>query len=186
VKKIALLLPLALVAAISFSPSARAAAEATPTESGPGSIAIAGLVGDGIGFKNADDGPYKLGIGVRGGITLPSNLYLGGAFVYHAGTSRNGATGNTYYLGGEGGFDLHGGPLVLRPYVGLGILTARASIDGFGSDTKSYLYVAPGFAALVPLGDRWFVGGDARVLTLPSERSEAWNLTLMATFGARL
>jgi hypothetical protein len=187
--KLALVIATASIFSLATSRSNAATPEAPEAEPARGKVAIAGLVGQGIGFSHADEGPYRLGFGVRAGITLPQRVYLGGTFVYHGGTSRDGASGNVFYLGGEAGYDFGTGPVVVRPYIGLGILSARASVSRLGysaSDSKSYLYVAPGVAVHFLLGERWFIGGDARVLTVPSEDSDSWNVSFLATFGATL
>jgi hypothetical protein len=79
----------------------------------------AGLLA-GNGFKDG----YNVGVGARGGITLPMNIYLGASFVYHFGKTENvggsDVTANVWLLGAEGGYDLGIGPLTLRPYLGLG------------------------------------------------------------------
>jgi hypothetical protein len=124
---------------------------------------VAGLLG--YGFKDG----VNLGLGVRGGYTLPMNLYLGGTFVYHLGKSENDVSSNLYYFGVEGGYDIGAGPVVIRPYLGLGAATAMASIPaipGFtekttASETRFALW--PGATVLYPIGSA-FIGADARFL----------------------
>ncbi len=135
-----------------------------------GHASAAGLLG--YGFKDG----VGLGFGVRGGYTLPQNVYLGGTFVYHLGKSESTPYGDAsvhlYYFGVEGGYDIYAAPVVIRPYVGLGAATASASIPGgnFGgvsipsqssSDTKFGVW--PGASVIYPIG-KAFVGGDARFL----------------------
>jgi len=159
---------------------APAHAEAAPTA---GHASVAGLLG--YGFKDG----LGLGLGVRGGYTLPMNLYLGGTFVYHLGKSEGDASINVYYYGVEGGYDIAAGPVVVRPYVGLGAATAKATIPGFNfggvnlpstsvSDTKFALW--PGATVLYPLGQA-FVGGDARFLVLDNYNA----FSLFATGGVQ-
>ena len=162
-------LPIALAAAclLSLAGAKAAQAQESPT-AGHGSAAA--LLG--YGFKDG----VNLGLGVRGGYTLPMNLYLGGTFVYHLGKSESTAFGDAkthlYYFGVEGGYDINAAPVVVRPYLGLGAATATATIPGgsFGgvsfpetsaSDTKFGVW--PGATLLYPIGNA-FVGADARFL----------------------
>jgi hypothetical protein len=177
-------LPSALGAAclLSLFLAASAHAEESPT-AGHGSVA--GLLG--YGFKDGVD----LGLGVRGGYTLPMNLYLGGTFVYHLGKSESTPFGDVsthlYYLGVEGGYDIKVDPVVIRPYLGLGAATAKVGVPGFGfggfaspatSAASTKLGVWPGATLLYPIG-RAFVGGDARFLIV----SDFNAFSLVATGG---
>lgn len=138
------------------------AAEASPTA---GHASVAGLLGYGF-----EDG-VKLGLGVRGGYTLPMNVYVGGTFVYHLGESEEAggfeSSVNLYYFGVEGGYDLNVEPVVIRPYLGLGAATASVSVSGTGAfdvDTSETRFAAwPGATVIYPFGSA-FVGGDARFL----------------------
>ena len=124
-----------------------------------GSAAL--LLGNGF-----EDG-VNLGIGARAGAHLDA-LYLGGTFVYHFGESRSStflgqrleASVNVYYFGGEVGYELPAGPVVLRPYAGLGLGTARGCL-GDSCDTESRVYVAPGLVLLYPVGPVQ-IGADVR------------------------
>jgi hypothetical protein len=148
------------VCLLSLFAAGAAHAEESPTA---GHASVAGLLG--YGFKDG----LNLGLGVRGGYTLPMNVYVGGTFVYHLGNSPGGTDVNVYYFGAEGGYDIPAGPVVVRPYLGLGAATAKATADlsalGLGkvsnSDTKFALW--PGATVLYPIGSA-FVGGDARFL----------------------
>jgi len=158
------------------------AAEQSPTAGHASAAALLGYgVKDGVG----------LGLGVRGGYTLPMNLYIGGTFVYHLGKSESTAFGDVsthlYYLGAEGGYDINVTPVIVRPYLGLGVATATATIPGgsFGgvtfpstsaSDSRFALW--PGGSVLYPLGNA-FVGGDARFLIV----SDFNAFSLFATGG---
>ncbi|HET9931033.1 MAG TPA: hypothetical protein VFQ35_10110 [Polyangiaceae bacterium] len=158
-----------LVAACSLTllGTGAAHAEESPTA---GHASAGALLG--YGFKDG----VGLGLGVRGGYTLPQNVYLGGTFVYHLGKSESTPLGDAsvhlYYFGVEGGYDIYAAPVVIRPYVGLGAATATASIPGgsFGgvtipeqtsSDTKFGVW--PGATVMYPIG-KAFVGADARFL----------------------
>lgn len=157
-------------------------AEDSPT-AGHGSVGA--LLG--YGFKDGVD----FGVGVRGGYTLPVNVYIGGTFVYHLGKSVSTPLGDVstklYYFGAEGGYDIPAGPVVIRPYLGLGAATAKVDVPGatvFGvtvpgasaSDTKFAVW--PGATLLYPIGSA-FVGADARFLVV----SDFNTFSLFATGG---
>lgn len=147
-------------------------------------LSAAGLVGNGF-----EDG-VNFGVGARLGTAL-QRVYLGGTFVYHFGEERTATmlghqadvSVNIYYFGGEVGYDLFAGPLIVRPYAGLGLGTARGCIEDT-CDTESRAYLAPGAAALYPLSERVFAGGDARyVIPLDDDGSDFDHLALFATLG---
>ncbi len=183
IKKLATALGTA--AALMLFGAAPAHADESPT-AGHGSVA--GLLG--YGFKDGVD----LGLGVRGGYTLPMNLYLGGTFVYHLGKSYDTGFGsaktNLYYFGVEGGYDVPAGPVVVRPYLGLGAATAKATIPaitfpGVGSTPESSASstkfgVWPGATVLYPVGPA-FIGADARFLIV----SDFNAFSLFATGGVQ-
>jgi hypothetical protein len=142
-------------------------------------ISIAAIAGVGVNeTKLKDDagneskegvGTQGVGIGVRGGYTLPMKVYVGAAFVYHLGASKDADhvkyTGSTLYLGPEAGYDLELGPLVVRPYVGLGYGTVKAKAEAGGTTildrSEGGFAVWPGIMARYPV-DAFFVGADAR------------------------
>src|SRR5882757_9279290 len=88
---------------------AAGSAQAMEPSTSAGHYSGAGLVGYGF-----NDG-YKLGIGARGGYTLPTNFYVGGTLVYHLGSSESTPIGdykyNITYFGAEGGYDFAAGPV---------------------------------------------------------------------------
>jgi hypothetical protein len=148
------------------------AAGAAHAEDSPsaGHASAAFLLGD--GFKDG----IGLGLGARGGYTLPMNLYLGGTFIYHLGKSEGGVSEHFYYFGVEGGYDLAAGPLIVRPYLGLGdsTVTASGTIAGFGSvsTSSSSLALWPGATALYPIGNL-LVGADARYVIVTSSSTDS-------------
>jgi hypothetical protein len=136
-------------------------------------VSIAPLLG------YASDG-LDLGVGVRVGKTIADHLWIGGTGMYHAGTSTAGVVGNVryesstsaFFVGGELGYDFELGPVVLRPYGGLGLagLTASASssVGPGASQTATKLVIWPGATLLYGVtGSRFFVGGDTRLITIP-------------------
>jgi hypothetical protein len=102
---------LALGAAALLTVSSAMADRAEVHEGG----SIAGLTGFGA---NA----YGANFGVRGGYTLPSHLYVGGTILGNTGLGNSllPGWGLGFTMGGEVGYDIVAGPLVVRPYGGLG------------------------------------------------------------------
>jgi hypothetical protein len=132
----------------------------------------------GYGFGSGGGGgesvnPYGLGLGARIGYTLPMNLYIGGTFVYHLGGSRSAGGGgpsvsySTWYVAPEVGYEIAAGPVMVRPYVGIGLAEAHegsVTVDGItvGGGSTSGVVFYPGATVLYPLTSNIGVGGDAR------------------------
>ena len=159
------MMALALGLASSLAATAALADDAPGASSGGLSAAV--LAGD--GFKDG----LNLGFGARVGYNI-DKIYVGGTFVYHLGKSTDlgygTAKSNVYYYGVEGGYDVPAGPVVIRPYLGIGMATAKVTIPGFSaygisfpdqtaSDSKVAFW--PGATVLYPLGGA-FVGADLR------------------------
>lgn len=181
-----------LTAAATYTGAAQAA-------DGVGYGSVGALLG--VGFatssNSADINPAGFGLGVRGGYTLPMNLYLGGTFVYHFGGSQNilGAdvSFNMLYFGVEGGYDIEAGPVIVRPYLGLGDVIGYGSIPqvcafgvcaGGGSASSSAFGLWPGVAVLYPI-DNFFVGGDTRFVIATGDNSDFTEFSLFATGGLK-
>jgi hypothetical protein len=164
--------------------AAPAASDAEPDAVAPSDkperrISIAAIAGVGINETKIKDeggnetkegvGTQGAGIGLRGGYTLPMKVYIGAAFVYHLGGSKDADqikyTGSTLYLGPEVGYDLELGPIIVRPYVGLGYGSVKAKAEAGGTtllDRSEGGFAAwPGVMARYPV-DAFFVGADAR------------------------
>jgi hypothetical protein len=131
-----------------------------------------GTVGALLGFGTADYSVFSLG--ARGGYTLPMNVYLGGRLQYNFGTDDF----HSFEFGFEGGYDLDVGPVVIRPYLGLGddIIGFSASrsvtfngitVVGGASGSSSYFALWPGGTVMYPI-QNFFVGGDVRFMIVPS------------------
>ena len=139
---------------------------------------------------------YRFGFGTRAGITLPCGAYVGGTFITHVGTSvigaRDGASNlvsiaHDSYLGPEVGYDFTAWGLLLRPYVGTGLLVAfgktavgASSID----DTRALYYVAPGGLVAYGMGEL-LLGVDLRLPIVPAQASKLWAPAAMLTAGMR-
>lgn len=124
-----------------------------------------------------------LGIGARLGYTLPMRLYVGGAFTYYATTASYG-NGSVYVLlpGGEVGYDAKLGPVVLRPYGGVGMAVARASVriggvDATASDSRAAVWA--GAQLTYDVTRNFYVGGDLRLLAVVNGNGSA-----VAGFGS--
>jgi hypothetical protein len=167
--------------------SAAAVAASEPEPSGPGGAhpwSVGALVGWGF------NGGAKLGFGVRAGYTLPMHVYLGAQFVYHLGESEYGGTANFFYPGVEGGYELSLGPLLVRPYLGigpmildknLGSVTVGTTTNSLGSNSTTYFAVWPGVTGLYPITPQIFVGADLRYVIL----SDYSHFAAFLTGGAR-
>ena len=156
-----LALALGTAASLTLLGATPAHAKGSPT-AGHGSVG--GLAG--YGFKNET----RYGLGVVGGYTLPMNLYLGGTFVYHLGVSAGDARLSMYYFGFEGGYDIAAGPLVIRPYLGLGPVMQHYSRETLEqlpavTETETWFGFWPGAKVLYPISFA-FVGVDARYVIL--------------------
>jgi hypothetical protein len=135
----------------------------------------------GNGFKDG----YNLGFGARAGVTLPVvPLYVGGTFIYHLGKTDSTVIGDItnrlFYFGAEGGYETGAGPVILRPYLGLGYASATTSLAG-GSVSSSRFAIWPGATALISLVG-FFVGIDGRYVIVTD--SNSFNaFSLFATGG---
>lgn len=120
--------------------------------------------------KLAQEGldPYRLGIGARAGVTLPSSLYLGGSFDLFFGESETTLgvenSASLTQLMGNIGYDLALGPLTLRPLLGVGLATLSAESCTGGtciSDSSGEFALAPAAEATFSLG-LLTLGGEVR------------------------
>jgi hypothetical protein len=135
-----------------------------------------------FGYGSRD---LNIGIGARAGYTfrdLP--IYIGGNFVYHFGDTVSVPTGGEastrfYYPSAEVGYDLGVGPMLVRPYVGVGALLGSGSTSGGApassiprsTETAALVYPAMTLHYLIP-DTAGFVGADGRFL-IPTQGSAA-------------
>lgn len=147
-----------------------------------------------LGYGTND---FNLGVGARAGYTFATPVYVGGTFMYYAGSDsstigaqsqRIETVNSFFYPGAEVGYDIGIGPVMVRPYGGAGALFARnrTSINGTAAtDTGGTLVVYPGVTAqYIFRNSPVFVGGDTRVL-IPLEEQGA-SFQLFATAGLSL
>jgi hypothetical protein len=121
----------------------------------------------------------SLGLGLRGGKTFHNRFYVGGLGVYHIG-SRSGYSGpyggssssaSAFYLGPEVGYAFQVPPFILRPYLGIGVASVRASAMSGGvtvNASTTELGLWPGLLGRYQLSNpAYFVGADFRIVTGP-------------------
>lgn len=143
--------------------------------------ATANVVQLGLGFRygfdleEGDMNPWGPGIGIDAGYTLPSALYLGGAFDYFFGDTQEAGdievSANVWQLMAEGGYDLGLGPyFVLRPKLGVGVAAVNVETcgDPLGVDegcrddgSSTDFAIAPGTTFLY-LGEKFSFSVDVR------------------------
>ena len=100
---------------------------------------------------------YGFGLGARVGYTFKVPIYVGGNFMYHAGSGNESGTERAWYPSGEAGYDVGIGPVLVRPYVGLGYLMR--------DNAKDAGMVYPGVTVAYLIKDSpVFIGADGRVL----------------------
>jgi hypothetical protein len=138
------------------------------------------------------------GLGLRAGKTLANRIYIGGTFVYNVGESTTyfpyatypyyygtayagaaaSASSSLFYTGPEGGYDFSLKYVVIRAYVGLGIVHTSVSYSATtlvptpvqgavvtGSTSATAFGLWPGAAVLYGIPHSvFFVGGDLRLL----------------------
>jgi hypothetical protein len=125
----------------------------------------------------------SLGLGLRGGYTLPQSFYVGGVFDYFFGSTQNQSYALPYgvqvsteiknhlwLLGGEFGYDIGLTPsIVVRPYVGIGYASGYVKSCVSMTGTPTTCMSGSGDDAFFELGGsfnyfngRFFFGGDAR------------------------
>jgi hypothetical protein len=121
-----------------------------------------GTVGALLGAGTANYSTF--GIGARGGYTLPNMpIYIGGLVQYHFGADYL----SSLILGVEGGYDISVGPVIIRPYLGLGdviVYFNPPTVAGFSipSESSGHFGFWPGGSVLYPI-KQFFVGGDMRL-----------------------
>ncbi len=137
------------------------------------SEAEATSVGASVGYGLAGGSPNAYGLGFVGriGYTLPIDVYLGGTFVYHLGTSADGVpdskvTRNIWYAGAEIGYFIGTKDYGVRPYLGLGgiVLQNKTCDDNICTDPgNNGFYFGPGIYGQYNLGPVYF-GADVRYI----------------------
>jgi len=138
---------------------------------------------------------YNIGIGARAGYTFEQQIYVGGTFMYHFGEQTavvgqgvSETQSRFYYPAGEVGYDFGIGPMLLRPYGGIGVLFGRNSVSVNGieaTNTQSALMLYPGLTAqyMFPNSPA-FVGADMRGL-IPVQNLDP-SFAIAATAGLSL
>lgn len=107
---------------------------------------------------------YGFGVGARVGYTFRTPVYVGANFMYHTGNDDRGLE-RAYYPSAEVGYDIGAGPMLIRPYGGVGALMRD------GATNTGLVYPALTVAYLIP-DSPVFVGADGRLL-VPFEGNSA-------------
>jgi hypothetical protein len=157
------------------------------------------LAGYGAELTTIDtNGPsaYGLALGMRAGVTLPADVYLGGTLVEHLGwmqtasdsTGRSSYRGSYHvaYTGAEAGWVIARRSLILRVYAGTGALFAfgRTAVGRIELvDEQVLFYVPPGMFAAARSGS-WYGGFDMRMPMIPVQRTAQWAPALFFVVGA--
>jgi Outer membrane protein beta-barrel domain len=171
------------------SPAARdARAEGDDEHAAPRPVSVAPL----LGYASAS---LKLGVGIRAGYTLENRVYLGGTLVYHLGTSDEadgpggtiGSSAHFLYTGAEVGYELPVGPVVVRPYGGVGVILSMVSLTQGGqsqSDSSTSLAFWPGCTVTYAIPrSSFYVGGDTKLIVATKGGDPSFGL--FATGGMR-
>ena len=144
-------------------------APASPSAEAPKPVRVAPV----LGYASAD---LRLGVGVRANYTFPWRGFVGATFVYHLGSSEERSvlgktfqtSSHTLYSGAEFGYEAPVGPIAIRPYVGVGVLSAMVSSSSAGRETSASttsLGFWPGVEATYSIPSTvTFVGADARAI----------------------
>ena len=137
----------------------------------------------------------KLGMGARGGYTFENRLYVGAAFVFHLGTSdesdgpggKVGSSARFLYTGAEVGYELPVGPVVIRPYGGVGLILSMVTLsqgDQSQSDSSTSLAFWPGCTVTYAIPrSSFYVGGDTKLVIATKGGDPSFGL--FATGGMR-
>ena len=157
-------------------------------------ISVALLAGYGYTFNAHDDlNPLAIGFGVGGGYNLDA-FYAGVRFMFFLGESQSmgpaEVSASAMTLGLEAGYDiaLATDVLVLRPELGVGLSIVEGesmeagAMAATANGSSEDLYIAPGAALLVNVGERSFVGVDLQAPIVFADDVEG-ALTMLAAFG---
>ncbi|MGD8858875.1 MAG: outer membrane beta-barrel protein [Myxococcales bacterium] len=153
-----------------------------------------GIVGGYTGTLDLPDGaaePMGPAIGARAGLTLPTtDVYVGGLFLFHTGESVSiGSMGaevssSSFMLGGEAGYELSLGPLVLRPSLGLGLHQVSLDVSGpaavMADEDSGAFYLSPGVNAMISLGV--LLGAELRYNAILADDHKD-SISALATLG---
>ncbi|HEU4582585.1 MAG TPA: hypothetical protein VFS67_30220 [Polyangiaceae bacterium] len=151
-----------------------------------GTVSISALLGYGlvVGGGRGIAENYGFGAGVRAGYTRAATpWYLGGTLLGYRPESETEDV-QLYALDFEVGYDISAGPVVVRPYLGLGASLAvfdlsERSEAGARAGSGISVRVVPGVLAMYPLG-LLRVGAEARYARASSWRDE---LSLLGSAG---
>jgi hypothetical protein len=158
-------------------------------------ISVAAVVGWGFLTDRKVDrlgaDPYRLALGVRGGYSFDSQLYLGAFYSYYIGQTREGKSAQTGLMtsssaysmqfGGEIGYDWWVGPLVVRPSMQVGASFAFTTKLNSASPIGGVMF-GPGLS-IFKFFDTFYLGGDLRGQIVVGDANSA--ITVAANGGLR-
>jgi hypothetical protein len=159
-----------------------------------GKFSAEGLVGYGVGFDSPN--AYGFGFGGRIGYTFPGaafpkRVFTGVSYLYHTGTSQTlpvvgSGTVKVWTLMGEVGTEIIGGPIEVRPFLGLGV----GSFSGIANTTVYFGIISGGVASYSfngPLSRGPFLGADIHWTWLPAAGASIANdISFLGLLGYRL
>lgn len=178
---VALCVALALVAAPSALSAPKSALSPAPASATGASNQLSFHLG--WGFDDA----YNVGLGIRGLHRLEGlPITVGGSFTYYLGSTVDLPAGfsgaepsiSAFTFLAEAGYELVGLglPVLLRPYLGLGLFSASVDPGTGDSVSNSEFGFVPGVVAEYNLTSDVFAGGDVRLNVVN-------NNTALALFG---
>ena len=146
-------------------------------------------------FQGANQ--YGLGIGLQGGYTLDSGIFLGIQGEYYLGSTVDVQTGvanvgtnvNALALGAEVGYDIWmAGSLMLRLSAQIGAIGTMTANDPALSGGRNYwtMYIGPGATLVLPFSDLFYVGLDGRFPIVFDSGSGNGSLIFTLVGGIRL
>lgn len=122
------------------------------------------LVGATVGYASQN---LRIGLGLRAGYSFLDTYYVGLAFTYQLGVDIGDSTFSGFYPGLEFGYDYHVEGITIRPYAGVGMFFARASIAGESVTGDGLLSIYPGVTVDYQIANTpGFIGVDLRLLLI--------------------
>jgi hypothetical protein len=147
---------------------------------------VAGFIGYGVVLDSGDFNPFGFTLGARGGYTFELPIYVGGTAAFMLGEKEGDSALRMFQIGAEVGYDFALGPVVLRPFLGLGLNIAFTKSDFFGRESQGNFYLAGGGTVLYNVNETLFVGGEIRGTSVFVEGNNFGAISFLATIGAHL
>lgn len=178
-----------LAAAADHAASAEEKPKQVPAPAGTVHLSVLAGFGYGDGVELGDNDYLGVGYGVRAGYTSGGTpLYLGGTLLRYEGPSGGSYQLDFIALDFELGYEITAGPIVFRPYLGLGALAGvsslrnGASAEGGETGNSAILpHAVPGLLIWHSIGIV-AIGAEARYEPITNGHDGA--LALMGSVGA--